>query len=88
MHLVKVFLDLHGINLYNHTVVKIGSNKTPKNSLNSKHNYTKVIIEDPYNNRDLIARVAKKQKGIYEWATLEGKTLYIGHSINLYNRIC
>jgi hypothetical protein len=88
VHLVKVFLDLHGINLYLNTVVKIGSNKTPKNSLNSKHNYTKVIIEDPYNNRDLIARVAKKQKGIYEWATLEGKTLYIGHSINLYNRIC
>jgi hypothetical protein len=33
--------------------------------LNSKHNYTKVIIEDPYNNRDIIARVAKKQKGVY-----------------------
>ncbi len=45
-----------------HTVVKIGNNKTPKNHLNSKHNYTKVIIEDPYNNRDIIARVAKKQK--------------------------
>jgi hypothetical protein len=30
-----------------------------------KHNYTKVIIEDPYANREIIARVAKKQKGVY-----------------------
>jgi len=48
-----------------HTVVKIGNDNTPKDPLNSKHKYTKVIIEDPYNNRDIIARVAKKQKGVY-----------------------
>lgn len=48
-----------------HTVVKIGNDNTPKDPLNSKHNYIKVIIEDPYNNRDIIARVAKKQKGVY-----------------------
>jgi hypothetical protein len=47
-----------------HTVVKIGNDNTPKDP-NSKHNYTKVVIEDPYNNRDIIARVAKKQKGVY-----------------------
>jgi hypothetical protein len=39
------------------TVVKIGNDNTPKDPL-KKHNYTKVIIEDPYNNRDIIARVA------------------------------
>lgn len=71
-----------------HTVVKIGNDNTPKDPLNSKHNYIKVIIEDPYNNRDIIARVAKKQKGVYIWETLDGKNLYVGHSINLYNRIC
>jgi hypothetical protein len=45
-----------------HTVVKIGNDNTPKDPLNSKHKYTKVIIVDPYNNRDIIARVATKQK--------------------------
>lgn len=65
-----------------------GNDNNPKDSLNSKHNYTKVTIEDPYNNRDMIARVAKKQKGVYLWETLDGKNLYVGHSINLYNRIC
>lgn len=49
-------------NYHTHTDVKIGSANTPKDPLNSKHKYTKVIIEDPYNNRDIIARVAKKQK--------------------------
>jgi len=39
-----------------------GNDNNPKDSLNSKHNYTKVTIEDPYNNRDMIARVAKKTK--------------------------
>jgi hypothetical protein len=64
-----------------HSVVKIGNDNDPKDPLNKtttcalpllpgvgqgkKHNYTKVIIEDPYNNRDIIARVAKKQKGVY-----------------------
>nr|YP_009240544.1 GIY-YIG endonuclease [Pyronema omphalodes]AMO66516.1 GIY-YIG endonuclease [Pyronema omphalodes] len=73
-----------------HTVVKIGNDNTPKDPLNPKSNYTKVIIEDPYNNREIIARVAKKQKGVYVWETetLDGKSLYVGHSINLYNRIC
>ena len=71
-----------------HSVVKIGNDNTPKDPLNSKYNYTKVIIEDPYNNRDIIARVAKKQKGVYIWETLDKKNLYVGHSINLYNRIC
>jgi len=71
-----------------HSVVKIGNDNTPKDPLNSKYNYTKVIIEDPYNNRDIISRVAKKQKGVYIWETLDKKNLYVGHSINLYNRIC
>jgi GIY-YIG catalytic domain/Cytochrome C and Quinol oxidase polypeptide I/NUMOD1 domain len=50
-------------------------------------NFTKIIVEDPFNNRDIIAKVAKKQKGIYIWKTLDGKHQYVGHSINLYNRI-
>lgn len=52
-----------------------------------KFKYTKVIIEDPYNNRDIILRITKRQKGVYIWESLDGKNLYVGHSINLYNRI-
>jgi len=32
-------------------------------------------------------RVAKKQRGVYLWESLDGKQKYVGHSINLYNRI-
>ncbi len=49
--------------------------------------YVKILVEDPYNNRDIILKMTKKQKGIYVWETLDGKSMYVGHSINLYNRI-
>ena len=29
------------------------------------HNYVKVLVEDPFNNREIILRVTKKQKGVY-----------------------
>jgi hypothetical protein len=47
----------------------------------------KVTVKDPFNNRKIIANIAKNQKGIYVWETLDGKHMYVGHSINLYNRI-
>ena len=71
-----------------HSLVKIGNENNQKDPLNTKYNYTKVLVEDPYNNRDIIAKVAKKQKGVYIWETLDEKNIYVGHSINLYNRIC
>ena len=55
----------------------------PKNS----RKYTKLLVDDPFNNRDIILRVTKKQKGVYIWETLDGKHMYVGHSINLYNKI-
>lgn len=68
--------------------VKIGNNnnyndkdKTPK------HKYVKVLVKDPFNNRDIILKVAKKQKGVYLWESLDNQNKYVGHSINLYNRI-
>jgi len=80
-----------GIKNY-YTEIKIGDNDSlnnnNSNNLKFKYNYTKIIIKDPYNNRDMIAKIAKKQKGVYIWETLDGKNLYVGHSINLYNRIC
>lgn len=53
----------------------------------NKFKYIKVIVENPYNNRDTILKVTKKQKGVYVWETLDGKNMYVGHSINLYNHI-
>jgi excinuclease UvrABC nuclease subunit len=47
----------------------------------------KILVNDPFNNRDLILKVTKKQKGVYIWESLDGEHMYVGHSINLYNRI-
>lgn len=46
-----------------------------------------IKVKDPYNNRDTILKFTKKQKGIYIWKSLNDEILYVGHSINLYNRI-
>ena len=58
-----------------------------ENGNGKKHNYVKVLVDDPFNNRDIVLEVSKKQKGVYLWETLDGKHMYVGHSINLYNRI-
>lgn len=65
---------------------KDDNNKKTKED-NKKHTYVKVLVDDPFNNRDIILKVTKKQKGVYVWETLDGKHMYVGHSINLYNRI-
>jgi hypothetical protein len=39
------------------------SNRT--NDGNKIPNYTKVYIENPFNNRNLILKVSKNQKGVY-----------------------
>ena len=71
-----------GHDLYN------GNNNFPnKENDEKKHNYVKILVYAPYDNRDIILNVTKKQKGVYIWETLDGKHMYVGHSINLYNRI-
>lgn len=47
--------------------------------------YIKVFVKNPFSNRNVILKVAKNQKGIYVWE--DNKHIYVGHSINLYNRI-
>jgi len=59
-----------------------------KNKFPSPHNYKEYVILDPYNNRDKIAEIAKKAKGVYIFKTLDSNLSYIGSSINLYNRVC
>lgn len=36
-----------------------------QNNNNPKHKYVKVLVNDPFNNRDIILKVTKKQKGVY-----------------------
>jgi hypothetical protein len=36
-----------------------------ENGNGKKHNYVKVFVDDPYNNRDIVLEVSKKQKGVY-----------------------
>ncbi len=48
--------------------VEIGSdnnNNDDKDPKKPKYKYVKVIVNDPFNNRDIILRVAKKQRGVY-----------------------
>lgn len=71
-----------------------GDNKNRNNENNQiekgngkKHNYVKVLVDDPFNNRDIILKVTKKQKGVYIWETLDGKHMYVGHSTSLASGI-
>lgn len=46
--------------------VQIGNGENNKDKT-PKHKYVKILVKDPFNNRDLILKVAKKQKGVYLW---------------------
>lgn len=48
---------------------------------------TVIEVKDPYNNRKLISNIAKNKKGLYIWELINSNDVYVGHSINLYNRI-
>lgn len=41
------------------------NNDIYKDLKESKHKYVKILVNDPFNNRDIILRVTKKQKGVY-----------------------
>lgn len=36
-----------------------------ENGKGKKHNYVKVFVDDPFNNRDIVLEISKKQKGVY-----------------------
>jgi len=83
----------HRYMINDNNVVKIGydnnnnDNNNNDNYKKSKHKYVKILVDNPFNNRDIILKVTKKQKGVYIWESLDNKHQYVGHSINLYNRI-
>jgi hypothetical protein len=43
------------------TDVKVRNDNNKKDSSNSKYFFKKIIVNNPYNNRDEIAKIAKKQ---------------------------
>lgn len=76
-------------NNQNNTITITNSNNNNNSNKNNDEDkiprYTKVYIENPFNNRNLILKVSKNQKGVYIWESNDHA--YVGHSINLYNRI-
>ena len=77
------------LNNQNNTIIITNSNNNNNSNKNKDEDkipqYTKVYIENPFNNRNLILKVSKNQKGVYIWESNDHA--YVGHSINLYNRI-
>ena len=56
--------------VYDNCDIKIGNkynNNKENKSFKPKDEEVKFLVEDPYNNRDIILKVAKKQKGVYVW---------------------
>lgn len=51
-------------------------------------NIKSYIIDNPFDNRKLIAEYAKNKKGVYIFEILNKNTFYVGSSINLYSRVC
>ena len=51
-----------------HSDLAIGNDNNgpgPDDNEPFKDKYTKVLIKDPYNNRDTVLKLTKKQKGVY-----------------------
>lgn len=82
-------LNKDKVNSDNNNILIAGNNNNDgnQNSKDPKYKYVKILVKDPFNNRDIILKVTKKQKGVYVWESVDGKHMYVGHSINLYNRI-
>jgi hypothetical protein len=49
----------------NDSIIIENENKNEKEKIDDKFKYIKIIVENPYNNRDTILKVTKKQKGVY-----------------------
>jgi hypothetical protein len=63
-------LNMEKVNEDEKNLILIGNkNNNDKNekdkNLKSKEKYTKILVENPFKNRDIILKVTKKQKGVY-----------------------
>lgn len=46
-------------------LIIITSNNNSESNKEPKGKYVKIVVNDPYNNRDIILKVSKKQKGVF-----------------------
>ena len=75
-------------NFYNNNFIKfINKNKETKNFSTFSNNYKSYNINNPIENRNLIADYAKNKKGVYIFELLKKNLYYVGSSINLYSRV-
>lgn len=42
----------------------------PEKGNSKKYDYVKLLVDDPFNNRDIILKITKGQKGVYIWESL------------------
>jgi len=62
--LARYTTEINSINSSDKCDVKVNSNEDNK-GLKPERNYTKILVEDPYNNRNIILKLTKRQKGVY-----------------------
>jgi hypothetical protein len=70
----------------NNPKIRYYSTAPSTSSINLKSNL--YIINNPFENRKLIAEQAKYKKGVYIFEILNKNLYYVGSSINLYSRVC
>src|SRR5204863_10078182 len=69
-------LHMEMINNEDKNIVIVGNDNNNNGNINNndgndknlkkyKDKYIKILVNDPFNNRDIILRVTKKQKGVY-----------------------
>lgn len=61
----KVNSDNNSLSSISESKKKNDEYNDDKNRNNKKYNYVKLLVDDPFNNRDIILNVTKKQKGVY-----------------------
>lgn len=66
------------------TIGKSNDNVGNKNYPESKQKYVKILVKDPFNNRDLILKVTKKQKGVISIIYLKLSLLILSIVFTLY----
>lgn len=66
------------------TIGKSNNNVGNKNYPEPKQKYVKILVKDPFNNRDLILKVTKKQKGVISIISLKLSLLVLSIVFTLY----
>jgi hypothetical protein len=61
-----------------------GSNKSSERLRSPKQKYVKILVNDPFNNRDVILKVTKKQKGVISIISLKLSLLVLSIVFTLY----